>query len=88
MKIGSLPPIAPVEDGARKPHVPQDGSSSEATKVTLSEDAEFVEDMRKKSSKAPFRPDVVAEVQAQLRNGTFERNTDLDRVVDGLLADL
>ncbi|HHO51832.1 MAG TPA: flagellar biosynthesis anti-sigma factor FlgM [Deltaproteobacteria bacterium] len=87
MKIGSLPPIAPTEDAARKAHVPQEGAS-EATKVTLSEDAEFVEDMRKKAEPAPFRSDLVAEIQAQLRNGTFERNTDLDRVVDGLLADL
>ncbi len=87
MKIGSLPPVTPVEGATQKPRSPQ-GETTEATKVTISEDAAFVEDMRKKTRPAPFRPDLVAEVKAQLRNGTFERNTDIDRVVDGLLADL
>ena len=87
MKIGSLPPVNPVEGSASQPRSP-DGGQEEADKVTLSQDASFVASMREKATPAPHRDDIVAEVKAQLANGTFEQNTDLDRVVDGLLAEL
>ena len=87
MKIGSLPPIAPVDSGGHHPRHP-DGEPDEATRVTLSKDATFVAQLRDRASPAPFRQDMVAQVKAELANGTFEQNTNLDRVIDGLLADL
>ena len=87
MKIGSLPPVNHVEGSASKPSNPE-GQQGEADKVTLSKDASFVASMREKASPSPQREDVVAEVKAQLANGTFEQNIDLERVVDGLLAEL
>ena len=89
MKIQSLPPVAPLEApstattaGRASPEAPD----SPATKVSLSKDAGFVDEMRSKASPAPFRPEKVAEVKAQLAAGTFESTVDMDRTVDGLLA--
>ena len=87
MKIGSLPPASPVESSASQPRAAET-DAVDATKVTLSKDASFVATMRDKASPQAFRPDIVAEVRAQLAAGTFEQHTDLERVVDGLLADL
>lgn len=87
MKIGSLPPVNHVEGSASQPRSP-DGQQAETDTVTLSQDASFVASMREKASPSPHREDVVAQVKAQLANGTFEQHTDLERVVDGLLSDL
>ncbi len=91
MKIQSTPPIAPVETpttssgGAQ----PQAGANdSPATKVSLSSDAGFVDEMREKAGPAPFRQNLVDDVKAQLADGTFEDSVDMDRVVDGLMAGL
>ena len=88
MKIGSLPPVNPVESSASQPRSSEGQPTAEEDKVTLSKDASFVSSMREKASESPLREDVVAAVKAELANGTFERNTNLERVVDGLLADL
>ncbi|MBX2796569.1 MAG: flagellar biosynthesis anti-sigma factor FlgM [Myxococcales bacterium] len=87
MKIGSLPPVNPVDGSAQQPKS-NEGETTEADKVTLSKDADFVAEMRQRASSAPFRQDIVEEVKAQLAHGTFEPQTNLQRVVDGLLADL
>lgn len=87
MKIGSLPPVSPVEGSASQPRS-ADGQQAESDKVTLSKDASFVASMREKASPSQVRDDVVAAVKAELAAGTFEQNTDIARVIDGLLADL
>lgn len=87
MKIGSIPPVNHVDGSASQPKSP-DGQQSEADKVTLSKDATFVASMREKAQPNPIREDVVAEVKAQLADGTFEDHIDLERVVDSLLAEL
>ncbi len=87
MKIGSLPPVNPVEGSASQARTP-DGQASEQDKVTLSKDASFVASMREKASPGALREDVVRQVKSELANGTFEQNSDLERVIDGLLADL
>ncbi len=86
MKIGSLPPVQHIEGPLRQRS--STGDSAPATKVSLSEDAAFVESMRQHAEPAPFRDDLVSEVRSQLADGTFEARTDLDKVVDGLLAGL
>ncbi len=91
MKIQSTPPIAPVETPTTSSGGPASegaGADSPATKVSLSSDAGFVDQMRDKASPAPFREDVVEQVKAQLADGTFEASVDMDRVVGGLMAGL
>ncbi|MEN0065226.1 MAG: flagellar biosynthesis anti-sigma factor FlgM [Myxococcota bacterium] len=92
MKIGRLPPM-PAQDGTgtSAPRTANgESSADEATKVSLSKDAAFVADMRSKANRAvpKVRDDVVEKVKAELEAGTFEENTDMQKVVDGLLADL
>jgi len=92
MKIGRLPPM-PRHDGTG-PSAPKasgdDSVTEDATKVSLSKDAAFVADMRSRSERAQpsVRDDLVEKVKAELADGTFEANTDMQRVIDGLLADL
>jgi flagellar biosynthesis anti-sigma factor FlgM len=89
MKIQSLPPIAPVESQAPSTgRAAPEKAGDPATKVSLSKDAAFVDEMREKASPAPFRADLVAEIKAQVQAGTFEATVDPDRVVDGLMAGL
>jgi len=87
MKIGSLPPIGPVDGPAQQPRSSA-REGQDATQVTLSRDASFVEDLRGQASEAPFRDDLVADARAQVESGSLSQNADLSRVVDGLLADL
>ena len=91
MKIQSTPPIAPIETATTQSGGAQtqsSGNDSPATRVSLSSDAGFVDEMREKAGPAPFRQDLVDEVKAQLASGTFEDSVDMDRVVDGLMAGL
>jgi anti-sigma28 factor (negative regulator of flagellin synthesis) len=91
MKIQSLPPIAHADTPSASsggPSADSTGKHSPATKVSLSSDAGFVDNLREKASPAPFRPDMVAEMKAQIAAGTFDDNVNMDRVVDGLMAGL
>jgi len=92
MKIGQLPPI-PHSDGSSST-ASRKGSdevpTENATKVSLSKDGAFIADMRSRAERARpvLRDDVVDRVKAELASGTFAENTDMERVVAGLLADL
>ena len=56
--------------------------------VTLSGDVAFVERARDATKPQGVRADLVAEVKAQLANGTFEQGVDMDETVQSMLADL
>jgi len=92
MKIGQIPPLPPHDrSGTTKSRSGGDEATpEEATRVSLSKDGAFIADMRSRADRArpELREDVVAKVKAELENGTFEKNSDMERVVAGLLADL
>jgi len=91
MKIQSLPPIAPAESpttSAGGTPSQDGGADSPATRVSLSSDAGFVDELRDRASPTPFRQDLVDQVKAQLADGSFESSVDMDRVVDGVMAGL
>ncbi len=92
MKIGQVPPLPPRDDaGSSTPRTSHDEPvADEATKVTISKNAAFIADMRRRAEQASpaVRDELVEQVRAELAQGTFESNTDVQRVIDGLLADL
>lgn len=92
MKIGRLPPMPPHDGtGSSAPKTSAgEPVAEDATKVSLSKDAAFIADMRSRAHQAlpVVRDELVEKVKAELADGTFEENTDMQRVIDGLLADL
>jgi hypothetical protein len=88
MKTNSLPPVTPPFEGRAGPVRSGADEPEPAARVTLSRDAAFVASLREKAGEPPFRPELIADVKQQLAAGTFEQQSDLDKVVDGLLADL
>jgi hypothetical protein len=62
--------------------------SDPAASVQLSPSAQFVADLRASATPAPFRPEVVSDAQTQISAGVLERNADMTRTVDSLLASL
>ncbi|MEM6928629.1 MAG: flagellar biosynthesis anti-sigma factor FlgM [Myxococcota bacterium] len=92
MKIGRLPPLPPNDGtGSSAPRTSNDEVvADEATKVTISKDAKFIAGMRGRAEQvtSPIREDLVEQVKAELADGTFEANSDLEKVVEGLLGEL
>lgn len=94
MKIGPIPPMPPNDGTGATPasgrKTPEEPPSDDAAKVSLSRDAAFLADMKARSSEArpKVRDELVEQVKAELEAGTFEENSDVQRVVNGLLADL
>jgi flagellar biosynthesis anti-sigma factor FlgM len=91
MKISGLGPLQSV-DSVKSSSRPSGGqqvaSSNNATTVSVSKDASWIESLRAEAQQmSPVRADVVAETRAQLKNGTFEASVDFDSLVDSLLAD-
>lgn len=91
MKISGLGPlqsVEPVKSSSRPSEGSQVATSNNATTVSVSKDAAWVESLRSTAQQLnPVRANVVAETRAQLENGTFEASVDLDSLVDSLLAD-
>lgn len=87
MRIGSLPHIQAIETPAAAPRKGEESPTGSAS-VALSKDAQFVDALTQHADVPGVRQDVVAQVRSELADGTFDANTNLDRVVEGLLADL
>jgi flagellar biosynthesis anti-sigma factor FlgM len=91
MKISGLGPLQSVESvksSSRPSGGSQVAASNNATTVSVSKDAAWVQSLRGQAQQmSPVRAQVVAETRAQLENGTFEASVDLDSLVDSLLAD-
>ena len=89
MKVTRTTPVQapePVQQARERAPAPRESGKDS---VTLSGDVAFVERAREAAAKAPeVRPDVVADVKAQLAAGTFESNVDMDATVQSMLADL
>lgn len=65
--------------------------SDPAARVSISPTASFVSTVQAEAADAGesgIRQDLVAEIKAQLMDGTFEQGVDMDMTVDSLLADL
>ena len=76
---------APERDaGRRSAEAPQAPVGQPAAQVSRSSFARSLEDV----TPGGIRRDLVAEVRAQLADGTFEDHVDIDTVIDSLLADL
>lgn len=91
MKISGLGPLQSVESvksSSRPSGGQQVASGNNATTVSVSKDAAWIESLRVDAQQmSPIRADVVAETRAQLKNGTFESSVDFDSLVDSLLGD-
>jgi flagellar biosynthesis anti-sigma factor FlgM len=86
----SVRPIFSVAKARPAAEQPQSAGPGGATdKVQLSGDARWISELRAQARQVPgVREELVAEVKAQLADGTFESTVDMDAVLDGLLADL
>lgn len=57
--------------------------------VSLSSEGSFLQSLRAEAGDQPgVRADVVAEARAAIASGSLESSVDMDKVLDGLLADL
>lgn len=90
MKIngtGAVGYIAPHMEGGRQ--APAQPSTSEGgDRVTLSSGAEFMQQIRDEARPPGIREDVVADVRAQIADGSFESGVNMDQLLDSLLSDL
>ena len=60
---------------------------SPATRVTLSPEARWVENVRHEAAKPPvIRQDVVDRTRAAIADGSYEKSVDFDAVVNRLLS--
>lgn len=67
------------------------GSRSEqpAARVALSPEAGFISSLRESAADpTEVRTELVDDMRAQIRNGTFEQSVDMDQMINSLLADL
>ncbi|MEQ1568376.1 MAG: flagellar biosynthesis anti-sigma factor FlgM [Myxococcota bacterium] len=90
MKITTSSPMSPVTStpGPEGPKVDR-AEPPRATRVSLSEDAKWVAAVAEEARRTPeVREDVVRRTRDAIAQGTWDHSVDLDRVVDGLLADL
>ncbi len=89
MKVTRTTPVQALQSVKAPADKPGSSNSAEGRdKVTLSADAAFVQRARDAAQSSDVRTDLVAEVKAQLANGTFEQSVDMDATVSSVLADL
>ena len=91
MKIngtGITPKITQINRERRSPQR-QAPQHEPAVKVSISSEGNFISKLRTEAlASGGIRHDLVAEVRAQLANGTFEASIDMDKVINGLMEDL
>jgi len=77
-------------DGRGAKKAARQGNDPAAT-VSISPTASFVSTVQAEAAdvgEPTLRQDLVADIKAQIKAGTFEQGVDMDQVVDSMLADL
>ena len=90
MKIngtGAIGYVPPSTDGGRQAPG-QSSATPDGDRVTLSAGAEFMQTIRDEARPPGVREDVVADVRAQIADGSFESGVNMDQLLDSLMSDL
>ena len=92
MKINGTSPLQAVYGASRTARTAKTArtGSGPAAQINVSRDGAWISELRAsaRESIGTVRTDVVDQIRAQLADGSFESQVDLDQVVDGLLGDL